>query len=153
MKDLEQCRKEIDEIDQQLIRLFEQRMKVSKDVVTYKLAHDMEIFQPQREKAVIKKNADRVVDKELVEYACDFIQDVMDIGKSYQATFIPSKDSYKLAKSKIEDIKVGYAGVPGAFAHQALHEYFGDVKNVNYEHFQDVYEALKMMKLIMESFL
>ncbi len=28
MKDLEQCRKEIDEIDQQLIRLFEQRMKV-----------------------------------------------------------------------------------------------------------------------------
>ena len=35
------------------------------------------------------------------------------------------------------------AGVPGAFAHQALHEYFGDVKNVNYEHFQDVYEALK----------
>lgn len=143
MKDLEQCRKEIDEIDQQLIRLFEQRMKVSKDVVTYKLAHDMEIFQPQREKAVIKKNADRVVDKELVEYACDFIQDVMDIGKSYQATFISSKDSYKLAKSKIEDIKVGYAGVPGAFAHQALHEYFGDVKNVNYEHFQDVYEALK----------
>ena len=41
MKDLEQCRKEIDEIDQQLIKLFEQRMQVSKDVVTYKLAHDM----------------------------------------------------------------------------------------------------------------
>ena len=34
MKDLEQCRKEIDEIDQQLIKLFEQRMQVSKDVVT-----------------------------------------------------------------------------------------------------------------------
>ena len=36
MKDLEQCRREIDEIDQQLIKLFEQRMNVSKDVVTYK---------------------------------------------------------------------------------------------------------------------
>ena len=35
MKDLEQCRREIDEIDQQLIKLFEQRMNVSKDVVTY----------------------------------------------------------------------------------------------------------------------
>ena len=34
MKDLEQCRREIDEIDQQLIKLFEQRMNVSKDVVT-----------------------------------------------------------------------------------------------------------------------
>ena len=36
MKDLIECRKEIDEIDQQLIKLFEQRMKISKDVVTYK---------------------------------------------------------------------------------------------------------------------
>ena len=42
MKDLEQCRREIDEIDQQLIKLFEQRMNVSKDVVTYKLAHGLE---------------------------------------------------------------------------------------------------------------
>lgn len=143
MKDLEQCRKEIDEIDQQLIKLFEQRMNVSKDVVTYKLAHDMEIFQPQREKAVIEKNADRIVDKELEEYARNFIQDVMDVGKSYQASFIPLKNTYKLSKPRTKDIKVGYAGVPGAFAHQALLEYFGDVDNVNYEHFQDVYEALK----------
>ena len=29
MKDLNECRKEIDEIDQQLIKLFEQRMKIS----------------------------------------------------------------------------------------------------------------------------
>ena len=57
MKDLEQCRREIDEIDQQLIKLFEQRMNVSKDVVTYKLAHGLEIFQPEREKAVIEKNS------------------------------------------------------------------------------------------------
>ena len=143
MKDLEQCRKEIDEIDQQLIKLFEQRMQVSKDVVTYKLAHDMEIFQPQREKAVIEKNTDRITNPNLEDYARNFIQDVMDIGKSYQASFIPLKDTYKLAKPKIENIKVGYAGVPGAFAHQALLEYFGDVDNINYEHFQDVYDALK----------
>ena len=34
MKDLEQCRREIDEIDQQLIKLFEQRMNFSNYVVT-----------------------------------------------------------------------------------------------------------------------
>ena len=66
MKDLEQCRREIDEIDQQLIKLFEQRMNVSKDVVTYKLAHGLEIFQPEREKAVIEKNAARMLNPELI---------------------------------------------------------------------------------------
>ena len=48
MKDLETCRKEIDEIDQQMIALFEKRMNVAKDVITYKLAHNMEIFQSHR---------------------------------------------------------------------------------------------------------
>lgn len=105
MKDLEQCRKEIDEIDQQLIRLFEQRMLVSKDVVAYKLAHDMEIFQPLREKAVIEKNANRITDPELKDYARNFIQDVMDVGKSYQASFIPLKDTYKLAKPQTKILR------------------------------------------------
>lgn len=143
MKDLQQCRQEIDEIDQQLIKLFEQRMNVSKDVVTYKLAHGMEIFQPEREKAVIEKNAQRMNDPMLQEYARNFIQDVMDVGKSYQATFIPLDNIYTLATRKTESVKVGYAGVPGAFAHQAMLEYFGDVANINYVNFKDVFEALK----------
>ena len=143
MKDLNECRKEIDEIDQQLIKLFEQRMKISKEVVTYKLANNMQIFQPEREKDVIEKNVKRLNDSSLQAYAHNFVQDIMDIGKSYQATFIPLAHSYKLAKEKTENIKVGYAGVPGAFAHQALLECFEAVDNINYEHFQDVYEALK----------
>lgn len=143
MKDLEQCRREIDEIDQQLIKLFEQRMNVSKDVVTYKLAHGMEIFQPEREKAVIEKNADRIENPDLREYARNFVQDVMDVGKSYQATFIPLDNLYNLAAPKRENIKVGYAGVPGAFAYQAMIEYFGNEENINYVNFRDVFEALK----------
>ena len=55
MKDLETCRKEIDEIDQQMIALFEKRMNVAKDVITYKLAHNMEIFQSHRELQVIER--------------------------------------------------------------------------------------------------
>ena len=39
MKDLETCRKEIDEIDQQMIALFEKRMNVAKDVIKLHLFH------------------------------------------------------------------------------------------------------------------
>ena len=45
MKDLKTCREEIDAIDKEIIALFEKRMHVAKDVITYKLAHDMQIFQ------------------------------------------------------------------------------------------------------------
>ena len=37
MKDLKQCRIEIDAIDQQLMELFEKRMALSKSVVEYKI--------------------------------------------------------------------------------------------------------------------
>ena len=40
MKDLKQCRMEIDEIDQQLMDLFEKRMALSKSVVEYKIKNN-----------------------------------------------------------------------------------------------------------------
>ena len=79
MKDLETCRKEIDEIDQQMIALFEKRMNVAKDVITYKLAHNMEIFQSHRELQVIEKNTKRIHNDDLKDYAKTFIQDMMNI--------------------------------------------------------------------------
>ena len=50
MKDLKQCRIEIDAIDQQLMELFEKRMALSKSVVEYKIENHLEIFQPERER-------------------------------------------------------------------------------------------------------
>ena len=42
MRDLENCRQEIDEIDAELVRLFERRMGVCRDVALYKQAHYMD---------------------------------------------------------------------------------------------------------------
>ena len=108
----------------------------------YKLAHNMPIFQPERETAVNEKNAKRVTNPQLKRYCENFIQDVMDVGKSYQAHFIPTENVYQTTMPKTKDIKVGYAGVPGAFGHQAMLDYFGEVANQNYINFEDVFKAL-----------
>lgn len=144
MKDLETCRKEIDEIDQQIIELFEKRMNVAKDVVTYKLAHDMPIFQSKRENQVIEKNVSRIKKEELKPYAELYVQDMMNISKSYQASFIPVRTAYELKEPCFDHIVVGFQGVPGSFSENALESYFGcHTKRKNFPQFEDVFKALQ----------
>ena len=146
MKTLEQCRNEIDEIDQQLIQLFEKRMNVAKDVVSYKIANDLQIFQPDREKAVIEKNVARINNPQLKKYGHKFIQEMMNLSKDYQADFIPNHLNLNpvFPLKHDQSLYVGFQGVDGAFSKQALETYFlKEVKVKNYDQFVDVFIALK----------
>lgn len=144
MKDLKICREEIDVIDKQMIELFEKRMNIAKDVVTYKLAHDMPIFQSSREKQVIEKNVSHIQNEELKTYAQLYVQDMMNISKSYQASFVPIQSSYDLKEPNFDDIVVGFQGVPGSFSENALETYFGkETKRKNFQQFEDVFKALQ----------
>mgnify|MGYP002226178161 CR=1 FL=1 len=60
--DLEQYRQEIDELDEQLVRLFLRRMEVTGKVGEYKLAHGMQVLDRERERRVLAKRASLAVD-------------------------------------------------------------------------------------------
>ena len=62
MSDLEQYRQEIDELDEQLVRLFLRRMEVTGKVGEYKLAHGMQVLDRERERRVLAKRASLAVD-------------------------------------------------------------------------------------------
>ena len=61
MKDLLELRKDIDRIDHEIVRLYEERMGISKQVAEYKIANGKPVFDKQREDekldAVICKNS------------------------------------------------------------------------------------------------
>ncbi len=146
MKDLEQCRKEIDEIDEQLMELFEKRMNLSKEVIIYKLANNLEIYQPDREKTVIEKNVSYIHNDQLKGYGTAFIQAIMDISKDYQEDFIPAESLVRpvFPQPFDENTRVGYQGVEGAFGQQAMEAYFGSlVQASSYTQFEDVFKALE----------
>ena len=50
MIDLQECRKEIDVIDKEIMSLFEKRMKVCEDVAKYKIHTGKKVLDPKREK-------------------------------------------------------------------------------------------------------
>ena len=58
MADLSDYRKEIDEIDHQLVPLFEQRMEVVRKVAAYKKEHNLPVLHAGREEEVLRKAAD-----------------------------------------------------------------------------------------------
>ena len=49
MEDLQELRKQIDQIDQEMVRLFEARMDVCRQVAEYKIANGKKVLDRSRE--------------------------------------------------------------------------------------------------------
>lgn len=130
MKDLIDTRKQINEIDEKMAKLFEERMNAAKEVAEYKLSHGMPIFDGNREKEVIEKNKSYIVNDEIREYYVNFLNETMKISKKYQSRIM-------------EGMKVGYSGVEGAFAHIASLKLFPNAKFINYSDFSSAYKAVE----------
>lgn len=84
MTELEQYRQEIDQIDQELTRLVEQRFEVAKKVAAYKIAHDLPVLDTSREEVVIRRNQERLARPEYKAEIADFYTELMAISRSIQ---------------------------------------------------------------------
>lgn len=82
MRDLENIRKDINKIDKKIISLLNQRFFLSKEVGAYKKAHDMKIFDENREKEILEKINDE--NKEYGEFLAEIYQKIMDLSKDLQ---------------------------------------------------------------------
>ncbi|MFX1593217.1 MAG: prephenate dehydratase [Promethearchaeota archaeon] len=106
-KELEECRKEIDKIDDKLINLLNDRGILVKKIGIIKKSKEFEIYQPRREKEIIEQiKAKSTVLKPI----------------SIEAIWKEIISASKLIQGLIN--KVGYLGPKGTFTHQAALEYF-----------------------------
>ena len=84
MTELEKAREEINRIDRQLARLFEERMAAVKTVAEYKRQNGVRVTDLSREAEVIKRNSSLIENEALKPYFVSFLQSNMDISKAYQ---------------------------------------------------------------------
>lgn len=82
---LEEIRKEISAINDEMLALFVKRMELSAQVARYKIANGLPTLDRKREEAILQKVADNT-DEEYRQYALEFFQSMMNISKEYQET-------------------------------------------------------------------
>ena len=137
---LEQYRKEIDAIDEQLTALFEQRMTLAGQVAEEKRVQGLPIFQAGREEEVQQRAADRIHNPEFVPGIRRLMQNMMDISKQYQRTCIGLPNPVPALKS---GVRAGYQGVPGAYSEEALSLMIAQPQQVrNYRTFEELFRAI-----------
>ena len=128
MNELEIARKEINEADKEISRLFEKRMHACSLVAKYKKEHGLSILDSSRENEVIKNNSQLIEDKIIKEYYVEFLKNTMQISRSYQARLN-------------EGLRVAYSGVEGAFAYIAAKKMYPEATLVAYPDFESAYKS------------
>lgn len=81
---LEALRKEIDAIDEEIVRLFEARMKVAGKIADAKREINKPIFDEAREAVVLVKNSDRLVNQEWREELQAVYSELMKQSRAIQ---------------------------------------------------------------------
>lgn len=126
---LEDARKEIDRIDQQMASLFEERMKQAEKVAAYKSDYGLAILDTRREEDLVKQRLTALTRPELAGYYADFLRQTMRISKSYQTELM-------------EGMKVAYSGIEGAYAYVACQKLFPSAESLAYPDFKAAYDAV-----------
>lgn len=81
--DLNEVRAGIDRVDNEIKALFVERMKLADEVARIKAETEDEIYKPEREEAVIKKNV-AGIDPSLEKEYTAFIKRIMEVSRKYQ---------------------------------------------------------------------
>ncbi|MGB4658396.1 MAG: prephenate dehydratase [Mobilitalea sp.] len=148
MIDLQESRKKIDEVDRQIVELFEQRMKLTQDIADYKRSVGKPIYDAEREEEkLISLRA--LTESEFNKKAISdlFIQ-IMSMSRRFQYTLLDNMLS--LGFTAVEhfpvsaESKVAYYGIKGSYTEQAMVEYFNtDQYGIAMETFEEVMQAVK----------
>lgn len=140
--DLNEIRSKIDEIDDEILDLFLERMDLATDVAKYKAANNMVVFQGDREKFIID-NVKKSSPEELRKSAAFLFMNIMDISKVSQINAITPDTEIPYIKEAKTRPSVAVQGIEGAYGHAAAKQLFTSGNISYYAAFREVFEAVE----------
>ena len=85
--DLKDLRKEIDAIDEELVKLFCQRMDVAGLVANFKKANNLPVLDASREEAKLQDVMGKAT-PEMAEYVRQLYKTLFELSRNYQETLL-----------------------------------------------------------------
>ena len=149
--ELSEIRQQIDGIDQELVRLFCQRMNLSAQVADYKKANNLPIFVPARERAILQKVAE-MAGPEMENYTRVLYSMLFELSRSYQSKRNGEvSELYKSISKAIEETPklfpqapvVACQGVEGAYSQIACEKIFKSPFIMYFKNFDGVFNAIE----------
>lgn len=147
--DLLELRGQIDEIDQQIVALYEKRMEVSKQVAEYKIETGKRVFDKAREEEKIQKVKSLTHNDFNSHGIEELFEQIMCMSRKLQYQLISEHGGLnKLPFIKVDCLetqkaRVVFQGAEGAYSQVAMHQYFGDqIDSFHVDTFRDAMMAI-----------
>ncbi|HSP47301.1 MAG TPA: prephenate dehydratase domain-containing protein [Clostridiaceae bacterium] len=155
MRELDDLRKEIDEIDEEILSLYERRMETARQVGELKKESGMKVYDPIREKELMDRKMSSLPDPALKRGARRLFELLMQCSRQQQYAVGAMPDPVKKAgfdgylskvsasRNPVANPLVLYQGQPGAYGEEAAVRFFGeDARRSNRKDFEEVFQSL-----------
>lgn len=85
---MEKYRLQLNEIDEEMRKLFEKRLDVVKQIGMYKKENKLPIYDAEREKFIIDRGIANLDNEQYDLYYRQFLENLMEISKDLQSTIL-----------------------------------------------------------------
>lgn len=147
---LETIREKLDVIDDQIVRLYEERMRLCEEVGLDKVKTGKKVYDKQRENeklSVLTSKASNEFNRRGIK---ELFEQIMAMSRKRQYQILGSHGVFgrtsfiELDTLQSENARLVFQGVEGAYSQAALQQFFGDNKNVfHVDTFRDAMEAIE----------
>ena len=146
--ELNEIRVEIDKLDRELQQLFEQRMQLCREVAQYKKAHNMPVFQADREQLILDR-VEKNAAEGLGAASRTLFSNIMSISSQLQQKMLVAAEAApEIACPHMETaVKIGCQGITGANSETAARAFFPNRDIAFYPTFEQVFAAVEAGEL------
>ena len=150
MEDLLKLRDEIDKVDNEIVSLYEERMKIAEGVARFKIQTGKKVFDREREVSKLKSLSAKASSEFTKVGIIELFEHIMAVSRKKQYQLLTENGLVEEPELELvndfmlPNARIVFQGVEGAYSQQAMMEYFGkDCDSFHVDTWKDAMEAIK----------